>query len=726
MKKYIKIEKIRTNNLKGFDISIPYNKITVITGVSGGGKSSLAYSTLYNLSKLEFNSLENGYLEEPTYEIGKFEGLMPIIAIKQNNFNSNPRSTLYSYLNISSLLSIEQKYNLTNIPMTYLKLNKKSNECPNCKGLGVVDEIDLNKIIDNQKSITEMPFDPWRQKNNDKYQKLLMAFCKEKKIDINIPFSLLSEKDKKDILYSNNDVLYEINYKYSSKYKRKKISYTGVLKEIQDSLKSEKSSDVKYAQKYCTSKTCLLCNGARIDNNVYKNIKYSKVSFNDLLTKSIDELLLNKEICQNKYINSTRFIILLKSISNMGLGYLSLSRSIPSLSGGELQKINFCKMKNTNISNIGIILDEISEQVHVSDYKKLFDELTLIKERNNTIILVEHNDYFVSRAEKKIIIGGGAGAEGGYLLDEAHTWKPDINIGYSSPTNFFKISSINKNNVKNLTINIPIGKTTVLVGRAGAGKSSIANYINENNKDVSYISQKTIRGNIRSTLASYLELNNTIATWFSKEFKTQQNVFLLTSQGSAVCKSCDGTGVIRYDRGYDASIETVCPDCHGKLFGCDVKSYLYQDLTIEHLYNTNLDSVEKSWSPIKKLCKIASIARELSLGHLTLNRKIKSLSGGELRRLKLLKTLVYSRSKILIIDELGSGLDNYTAEKITKFIKNQVKNDKLIIIIDHKPSVFLNADYLIEIGPGSGENGGKINFSGSPFIYYEKYYQSYL
>ena len=554
-----------------------------------------------------------------------------------------------------------------------------------------------------------------------------MAHCSAVGINTDKKFFDLKKKEQRELLFNTSSEPYSIRFKFSGKSRQKKLQYIGIIKEITDSLSSGKASLVKPYLVYCHKSICPDCNGSRVNSTVYQNEYVDKIPFIKFLTLSIDEII-EKLACSivSSSASKKRLIGLLKTISSIGLGYLNLSRSIPSLSGGELQKLNFSKLLNSNLSNILVVIDEISSQVHVSDYKKIATGINKIKSRNNTIVLVEHNDFFVSFSDKKIFIGREAGKSGGYIISPT-TSSLDYPSGSSEPQEVLTFDNISKNNVKNISIEVPRCCITAIVGKSGAGKSSIADYISDNFESIEYISQKNIKGNVRSSVASFLELNKPIAVWFSDYFNNSYEMFFPAPGYPAACPNCNGNGAIKVERDYNSFIEICCDLCNGNLFSDQANSFVYNDLTISGLYSLTFNEIEKTFNKISKLNIFIAAAINLGLGHLSLSRKTTSLSGGELKRLKLLKSIVKKRARHhLIIDEPGAGLDDITASKVMKYISSIKSMYDCIIVIDHKPSIFMYSDHLIEIGPDSGLNGGKVIFQGKPALYYKDRYLPFI
>ena len=694
----IELKGITTHNLKNIDLYIEKNKITSIYGRSGAGKSSLAFSTLYSLCKDEFDSLENGFSEQGDYKLKSYSGIIPSISINQNNFNINPKSTIYSYLRFPNLLSNNDK-NL--IPdYNFLKINSPYNICKQCNGLGYEIQIEKEKLIDYELPISEKPFLCWKSGSLSSYHNnLLLKFCKDQEIPTDIPFKILSEKHKNLLLYGKSDYKIKFSFKHNGKTKQKLAYYIGAF-EHSNSLVNE----INNSSLPTIYKTCKSCHGSKIDSNVYKDIKIFQMNFSNFLNTPINEII--DFITQNNFKANDSFLRTLKSISNMGLGYLSLNRSIPSLSGGELQKINFSRLLNSDISGILIIIDEISSQLGKADFPLILEKIKKISQ-NNTVVLVEHEQYFIDAADHKIHIGKNAGKDGGYLC-ETEIIKPQVFKKSKNTINdFFQFNNLFKNNIKDQNVNIPKNCLTCFVGVSGSGKSSLAKAIND--LGVShYISQKISNYSSRSILCSTIKLNNLIAEYFAKKSNLIIDKFLPHKLGG--CLDCQGTGTIKYERGFEKDLYLTCPSCNGMLF----------NLSDEDIINTTIDNkniIDVYQSEIKdlinyfhddKIINILNVMDRLCLGHLHLGRKTQTLSGGELRRIKLCEYLSKQKSsdKILIIDEPTAGLDPETSSKIASFLYEKSTKFGAIIVIEHKEAVIQYCDYKVVVGPGSGSLGG--------------------
>ncbi|EOV0917388.1 MULTISPECIES: ATP-binding cassette domain-containing protein [Vibrio] len=724
MSGHIELVGVKTNNLKNIDFKLNKGEITSLIGISGGGKSSLAYNTLYELCKNEFRSLESGYYESPSFILDSYKNIVPSVALKQKNSNVNPRSSLYTYLNIPSLLTSLISDKNFNHNHSLLKINKPENQCSMCSGRKLSSYIDLELVIDEDKTMCENPFKPWVTSGNNKKHNLLIAYCEANGISTTTPFKELSNVHKEKLLYNISERNFPINFVHQGKKRSRKLTYIGVLNELNQLLKSSKKSEYDLAIKFSKQKECEECLGSGIRLDKYIDFKVYGVDFVDFLTKDIGQIL---NVIKSKEKTNTPLITLIEQLCLSDLSYLSFNRTIPSLSGGELQKVNFSKLCSSEITGILIVIDELSSQVHVSDHKMLFDRIKNIQKNGNTILLVEHNDYFMSRSDNVITIGPSAGHLGGYIVENKSKKECYLELSeIDKKLNFFEMSGITINNIKDLTLKLPINSMSTIVGKSGSGKSSLAKFINENFNNVSYISQDLIKGNVRSSVASLTGLNKRISSIFSQKYNLENSYFNINESSPIVCKQCAGKGVIKINRSFDSDIEITCPECDGKLFSSEAEDFEINGHSIREIYEMTLS--ELLLLGIHSIDRICSDAIRLGLGHLSLNRKTKSLSGGELKRIKLLINLPQrnTKNKIIIIDEPASGLDNNTAADVIRFIKSYSNGYHSIVLIEHKEVAFLESDYVIEIGPGSGVNGGKIVFEGTPNDYYNERYVNYI
>lgn len=700
MNNSIDLYQVSTHNLKNISISIPKNKITAVYGRSGAGKSSLAFSTLHQLCVDEFDAMENGFNDNQDYKVGEYSGIIPSVAINQINKNSNPRSTLYSFLNIAQILSSIKQFTLMDYSL--LKLNKPKNECPHCKGLGEIAGFSNTDLVDEQKTLKENPFRIWQKGYlSDLYYKLMVEFCKAESIPIDIPYYLLSETDKNQLLYGKSEEKLTVRFKHNGKYKQKKSYYQGVIPAAELKLNSASMEDI--IQMRC----CPYCFGSRVNKDTYQDQVIAGIPFIDFICLPLSEL---KEKLKDKS-EYTYLVKVLNSICELGLGYLNLTRSIPSLSGGELQKLKFSRILNSEISGVLIVIDEISSQLSEDSYLMIWEKLKQISDKN-TVVLVEHSPFFIERSDYRIHIGRFAGVRGGSICENEIISPLNIPIKHHKSKAFFKFDNINKHNLYNQSVIIPKKSITIFTGVSGSGKSSLAKWIEANQKAI-YITQKSSNFSSRSVLSSTLKINKIIAEYFAKNTGLSEDEFLLHK--NAGCKVCNGIGVIKYERGFDKDLYLTCHHCNGSLFD-DNSSAIYKKvagLSILDFYQLEISQLlPKLPKSLGNLIQVLETVNELGLGYLQLSRKTQSLSGGETRRLKLCEHLSRQKEtkKILIIDEPVAGLDPETASKVVYFIRQKMNLFSAVILIEHRKEVVHYADYEVKIGPFAGKNGGQILF----------------
>lgn len=528
-----------------------------------------------------------------------------------------------------------------------------------------------------------------------------MHFAKEKNIDTSLKFSSLPYEHQHLILNGESSSKLIFRCKTKGKTRQRRAFYKGVMLYTNNKI-DQKSESVIYK----TQKICMACHGSRINNSI-SEFDILSIKFKDFLLYPISKLC---KTIEKQHPNSNLHKLLL-SIVDMGLGYLSLSRSIPSLSGGELQKLIFSRLLISNTTGILIVIDEISSQLNIVDYPKILEKIRTIS-KNNSIILVEHNQFFIDAADIRIHIGRFAGASGGVISPE-ETIRPLPNKNNRNIiSDFFYFNQLSKNNILNQNVSIPKGCVSLFVGVSGSGKSSLAKAISEKS-DSLYISQKTPNYTGRSFVATITNLNNLIAAQFSKKTGYNSDYFLPNKIGG--CNTCHGQGVIKYERGFENDIHIKCPKCNGSLFDeslMEVNSKV-KGMTIIDIYNSELKNIGTLFDD-SSINRILSTLDDLGLSHLTLSRKTHTLSGGEMRRIKLCEILSKSRktNKILIIDEPLAGLDPETGSKVLNHIYKKSHLFNAIILIEHHIEAESFADYKVSIGPFAGDDGGNILYQG--------------
>ena len=701
---------ITTNNLKSIEVAFPQGKTTAIVGGSGAGKTSLAFHTLYSLCKNELDII-SGSPASLHPQVSSYKNLLPAIALKQKNLNVNPRSSVFTYLGLDKLFLPLFLKEYPSITHNILAQNNPANYCPYCEGVGTIQRPDISKIVDLTKPLNSEPVISWKRFASNHYYPLLEAFCHDHNINMARSISQLSEHEKALILYSETEKQYPVKYKQKNRYRQKKYSYVGAYQEILNGCENMQLPGVRQQIKsYILEEECPECHGAKFAKQL-ATYELHGWSIHDILSANFDKLALFLDSFIEKDFCITKLKEIIRNVINNNLGYLSPSRSIPSLSGGEFQRLQFSSVLSSEFRNLLYVFDEVSSSLHASEYSNILNQLHALREKKSTLVMVEHDLNFIEQADEVIALEDGQLTNSKDWLEEQKAIVCER--GKKLPTGSLSFSIKAIHNLPNITTEVPTGCLVGCCGVSGSGKSTFAESIAAN-KNVEYISQGTIHGNNNSTVATYLKLMSPIDDFLCKKVKTRTRTFLFNNKSSQ-CPACDGKGYIQQEASYGHHFKTICERCDGKRYNEEVLAttidehsiYDILTMTISTLFKKNIFA--KSSTITTKLNHMISIG----LGHLTLFRPTSELSGGEAQRLKLLAQLKSNlKNKLLIIDEPANGLERHDTLLLIKFLDEMLAKAKGIMIIEHNIFLLNNVDYLIEFGPGAGTKGGQIIFHG--------------
>lgn len=710
---------IRTNNLQNVSLEIKKGKFYGITGPSGAGKSSLAYGTMHAIAQHEWErvtGLQRG--ESSAYVVDDYENVIPSVALRQENHNQNPRSTIATFLRIDKSFRLLFA-SACGVSPTLFSFNNPRNACPRCEGLGYVVTVDSDQLIRWNLSIAERPFLPWR---NSYYQKLLEVYALSRDIPLTISLKDLPKSQLNAILYEDSKEKLAVCYTLGSKRRTHRFFYRGFYNEIQ-SLANDKKH-VSSANKIANlgnTEVCPFCHGSRFSNKIL-DYTYQGKNIGDIYMMEVSKLELSVAEWSQIENQSERLrllkgiAILLKAMTKAQLGYLHLNRSIPTLSGGELQRIRLLNILTSQISDMMYIVDEPSAQLHVSEYDALLADLRRLSDQRNTVLMIEHNHYLLERTDKCLFVGPGSGRDGGKVFNMLpHSFSIEQGKG-KSIGKMMSFRSLTANNVENVDVDIPIGCVTGLYGPSGSGKSSLAKCIEKCYDKTVYVSQHTIKGTIASTVASYSEVFDDIRKLFARYNQVNADMFNFSGKTGA-CPACEGRGTMKYQLDFGKTeVELVCEECNGKRYNPEALSYLYEGISIFDVLNMTIDTLLQKGlfydhtSIIEKL----QCLQKLGLGYLTLFRTTDTLSGGEAQRLKLAKYVgKKQKDKLFIFDEPLRGLDGQSVANIRSVFCDITDSGGTVLMIEHNVSGLSFCDYILEMGPGKGHDGGKIIFSGS-------------
>lgn len=726
---FINIVNTNENNLKNVSVKIPKKQITVFTGVSGSGKSSLCLDTIAAESRRELNQTFPSFIQQylPKYgrpDVERVENLPVTIVLDQKKPSANSRSTVGTYTDIYSLLRL--LFSRVGKPFVgysdIFSFNHPSGKCPSCDGLGIVTELDIHKLVDfnkclNDEGVISFPAfttGAWRWKR----------YAYSGLFDLNKKIKDYSKEELDLFLYSP-----QIKLKNPPSRWPKSAKFEGIYPRMYRSIinKKEGKRHQKILDRMVTTFICSECGGSRVNKKI-RSCKINNKNIANVVDMSIPDAIefiktIDHHLAQDL---KNELIKRLTALKEIGLGYLSLSRGMGTLSGGEAQRIKIAKYINSALTDIVYVLDEPSVGLHYHDIKLLKNSLIKLRNRGNTILIVEHHREIIKMADFVIDMGPKAGAYGGEVIFSGSynelvnsnnltgrllRKKTPLKKSFRKPIDWFSIRNANLHNLKSISVEFPLGIITVIAGVAGSGKSSLIEcFENIYPDNVISIHQKNIGISSRSTPATYLDISDSIRELFATENNVNRGLFSFNSKGA--CPACGGKGIIISDMAFMDSIETVCDVCNGNRFSKEVLKYTYNDKNIAEVMNFTIEEAIQFFKNENFVRKLSSLER-VGLGYLHLNQSMTTLSGGELQRVKLASQL-NQKGAIFILDEPTDGLHIHDVKKLMKLFSELVDKGNSLFLVEHSIDVMKNSDYIIELGPGGGASGGRVLFSGTP------------
>lgn len=726
----IEITNARQNNLRNVSIKIPKYKIVVFTGVSGSGKSSLVFETIGAEAQRQINETQNSFIRNRLQHYGlpdvdKIENLNVPIIINQKRLGGNARSTVGTAADVSASLRLlfsrmgEPFVGYSNV----FSFNHPQGMCPECEGLGFVQTLDVNALIDREKSLHEgairfPTFQPggWR----------LTRYTLSGYFDNDKKLKDFTDKEWEILLHAP-----EHKPKHSNKEWGKTVKYEGIVPRIEKAfLKKDSKENItrKDALKNIViTKTCPLCEGKRLNEKIL-SCKIEGKSIADCMALSVDELL---EFITS--LDSKQYEVVIKELSaklqnimTIGLQYLTLDRSTNTLSGGESQRIKMVRSLGNSLIDLLYIFDEPSIGLHPKDLQNIITIIQQIRDKGNSVLIVEHDPDLIKMADHIIDIGPGSGRNGGEVVYEGtfknlktstgktgsyFARKPFIKQKFRKPDGYLEIKNANRYNLNNVTVNIPTGVMTVVTGVAGSGKSTLINRIlPELYPDVTIIDQSLFAASARSNLLTYLGISDIVRKLFAQSNHVSDKLFSRNSEGA--CKNCKGLGIEKIDLAFMDDIEQPCEVCGGSGFDPDVLQYTYNKKTIVEVMNMTVSEAITFFKE-EPVLKNFDLLIQLGLDYLTLGQRLDSFSGGERQRLKLTRELK-NTNQIIILDEPSTGLHPSDTQKLLTFFNGLVDQNNTLIVIEHNLDIISQADWIIDMGPGAGKFGGKVLFEGTP------------
>lgn len=726
---YITITGARENNLKNVSVKIPKKQITVFTGVSGSGKSSLCLDTIAAESRRELNSTFPSFVQQflPKYgrpNVERIENLPVTIVIDQKKPAGNNRSTVGTYTDIYALLRL--LFSRVGRPFVgysdSFSFNHPSGKCERCDGLGVVTELDIHKLVDFDKCLNDEGVIKWPAFTTGAWRWKRYAF------------SGLFDLDKKIRDYSKEEMdlfLYspQIRLKNPPANWPKSAKYEGIYPRMYRSIITSKEGQLhkKELDQIVSTFTCPDCGGQRLN----KKIRSCRINGKNIC--EVADMPIPEAVEFVKGIDAplardlkTELVKRLGALVEIGLGYLTLSRGTDTLSGGEAQRIKIAKYINSPLTDMLYVLDEPSVGLHPKDIQNLKNSLIKLKNHGSTVLIVEHHREIIALADHVVDMGPEAGVRGGEVIFQGsypELLRADTVTGrmlrerqslkreHRVPTGWFKLERASLHNLNQVTVDLPLGVMTVIAGVAGSGKSSLMEEFRRRcPEEVIFIGQKDIGINLRSTPATYLDIADDIRALFAKEHHVPQALFSFNSKGA--CPACQGRGTIVSDMAYMDSIETVCEVCGGKRYAKEVLSYRLRGKDIAQVMDMTVRQAI-AFFPEESFVKKLDTLVQVGLGYLHLNQSMTTLSGGELQRVKLAGRLD-ERGRIFVLDEPTDGLHLNDIRRLLGLFNRLTDQGNTLFMIEHSLDVMRDADYIVELGPGGGIAGGNLLYAGPP------------
>ncbi|MHA3704831.1 ATP-binding cassette domain-containing protein [Jatrophihabitans sp. YIM 134969] len=753
----IRVVGARENNLRNVSIELPKRRLTVFTGVSGSGKSSLVFSTIAAESQRLINETYSAFLQGfmPTLarpEVDVLEGLTTAIIVDQQRIGSDPRSTVGTATDANAMLRIlfsrlaephigspqAYSFNVASISgagaVTVQRHGQQVKErrsfsvtggmCPRCEGRGAVNDIDLTALYDADKSLDDGPFKVPGYTMDGWYGRI---FKGSGYFDTAKPIAKYTRRELNDLLYKDATKI---------KVDGINLTYEGLIPKIQRSMLSKDVDSLQphvraFVERAVTFQTCPECHGTRL-SEAARSSTIGGVSIADACALQITDLAAwvggLSEPSVAPLLAALRDT--LEAFVQIGLGYLSLDRPAGTLSGGEAQRTKMIRHLGSALTDVTYVFDEPTVGLHPHDIARMNELLLQLRDKGNTVLVVEHKPEAIAIADHVVDLGPGAGTAGGTVcfegtvgqlrrsgtvtgrhLDDRATLKDTVR----EPTGVLEVRKASENNLRDVDVDIPLGVLVVLTGVAGSGKSSLVRGSVSSREGVVTVDQSPIRGSRRSNPATYTGLLDPIRKAFAKANGVKPALFSANSEGA--CPNCNGAGVVFTDLAMMAGVATTCEVCEGKRFSADVLEYTFGGRDIsEVLAMPASEAVEFFAAGEARTPAAHAILRrvvDVGLGYLTIGQPLTTLSGGERQRLKLASEMG-EKGTVFVLDEPTTGLHLADVGTLLALLDRLVDSGTSVIVIEHHQAVMAHADWIIDLGPGAGHDGGQVVFQGRP------------
>ena len=753
----IRVQGARVNNLKDLHVEIPKRRLTVFTGISGSGKSSLVFDTIAAESQRMINETYSAFVQGfmPTLarpEVDFLDGLTTAIIVDQERMGANPRSTVGTATDANAMLRIlfsrlgkphigpptAFSFNVpTRIASGVMTADKGQGEktivrkavyqggmCPHCEGMGSINDFDLTALYDDTKSLSEggltipgYSMDGW-------YGRI---FSGTGYFDMDKPIGKYTKKELNDLLYREPTKI---------KVEGINLTYEGVIPKIQKSMLSKDVDAMQphvraFVERAITFTTCPDCDGSRLSKEA-RSAKIKGKNIADVCSMQLTDLA---DWVRNLDEPSVSPLLgglqhLLDAFAEIGLGYLSLDRTSGTLSGGEAQRTKMIRHLGSSLTDVTYVFDEPTIGMHPHDIERMNNLLLQLRDKGNTVLVVEHKPETIAIADHVVDLGPGAGTAGGTVCFEGTVEglgrsdtitgrhiddRASLKDSVRSSSGALEVRGASTHNLQDVDVDIPLAVLCVITGVAGSGKSSLIHGSVASRDGVVVIDQGAIRGSRRSNPATYTGLLDPIRKAFAKANGVKPALFSSNSEGA--CPSCNGAGVIYTELGIMNTVESICEECEGKRFQASVLEYTLGGRNIAEVLAMPVTEAEEFFDEGEARTpaahKILDRLADVGLGYVSLGQPLTTLSGGERQRLKL-ATQMAEKGDIYVLDEPTSGLHLADVEQLLGLLDRLVDSGKSVIVIEHHQAVMTHADWIIDLGPGAGHDGGRIVFEGTP------------
>ncbi|MET7907453.1 excinuclease ABC subunit UvrA [Streptomyces avermitilis] len=752
----IRVHGARVNNLKDVSIEIPKRRLTVFTGVSGSGKSSLVFGTIAAESQRLINETYSAFVQGfmpmlARPEVDVLEGLTTAILVDQQRMGADPRSTVGTATDTNAMLRIlfsrlgqphigppsAYAFNVPSVRASgaitvergakkavKATFNRTGGMCPRCEGRGTVSDIDLTQLYDDSKSLNEgaltipgYSMDGWYGR--------IFGGCGF--FDPDKPIRKYTKKELHDLLHKEPTKI---------KVDGINLTYEGLIPKIQKSMLSKDIDALQphvraFVERAMTFTVCPECDGTRLSEGA-RSSKIEGLSIADACATQISDLADWVRGLDEPSVAPLLGALLgtLDSFVEIGLGYLSLDRPAGTLSGGEAQRVKMIRHLGSSLTDTTYVFDEPTAGLHPHDIQRMNDLLLRLRDKGNTVLVVEHKPETIVIADHVVDLGPGAGTAGGTVCFEGTVEglraggtitgrhfddRVAVKETVRKPTGTLEIRGATANNLKGVDVDIPLGVLAVVTGVAGSGKSSLVHGSIPAGEGVVSVDQGTIRGSRRSNPATYTGLLDPIRKAFAKANGVKPALFSANSEGA--CPTCNGAGVIYTDLAMMAGVASTCEECEGKRFQAAVLDHHLGGRDISEVLAMSVAEAEEFFGAgeahTPAAHRILGRLVDVGLGYLTIGQPLTTLSGGERQRLKL-ATHMAEKGGVYILDEPTTGLHLADVEQLLGLLDRLVDSGKSVIVIEHHQAVMAHADWIIDLGPGAGHDGGRIVFEGTP------------